>query len=49
MRFIKINVDLVRLMGTVCFTLGMIYLPGVWWVKLLIWVGVGMLCSSTKT
>jgi len=48
MRFIKINVDLGRLIGIVCFTAGMICLPAVWWVKLLVWVGVGMLCS-TKT
>jgi len=48
MRGIEINIDLVRLMGTVCFTVGIIYLPGIWWVRLLVWVGVIMLCSYKK-
>jgi len=40
MRDIETIIDLIQLIGWCAFTIGMIYLPGTLWAKLLIWIGV---------
>jgi len=35
-----------RIVGTILFTLGIIYMPGEWWIKLLLWLGIGILANT---
>ena len=37
-----------RSIGIVCFSLGMIFMPGNWWAKVLIWFGVSLLVGMVE-
>ncbi len=38
-----IQVVVYRLVGVVFFTIGLVFMPGEWWAKVLIWFGIGLL------
>ncbi len=38
-----IQIIVYRLAGVALFTVGLVFMPGVWWAKVLIWFGIGLL------